>query len=80
MEESPHILIVDDDRELLRLLARFLERHGLRVTTARDGREMKHALTEWRIDQIVSNPGGSNEGTSTMSRYPFPDTRLNVKS
>lgn len=53
MQESPHVLIVDDDRELLRLLARFLERHGLRVSTARDGREMRQALADWRIELIV---------------------------
>jgi two-component system OmpR family response regulator len=53
MEESAHVLIVDDDREILKLLSRFLERHGLRVTVARNGREMKQALTDWRIDLIV---------------------------
>jgi two-component system OmpR family response regulator len=53
MEESAHILIVDDDRELLRLLARFLERHGLRVSTARDGRAMRQILADWRISLIV---------------------------
>jgi two-component system OmpR family response regulator len=53
MEESAHVLIVDDDREILILLSRFLERHGLRVTVARNGREMKQALTDWRIDLIV---------------------------
>ena len=53
MQDSPHVLIVDDDRELLRLLARFLERHGLRASTARDGREMRRALAGWRIDLVV---------------------------
>ena len=62
MDESAHILIVDDDRELLRLLGRFLERHGLRVSTARNGREMRQALADWRIDLIVLDlmlPGDS---------------------
>src|SRR5918995_1248102 len=53
MQDSPHVLIVDDDRELLRLLARFLERHGLRASTARDGREMRRVLADWRIDLVV---------------------------
>jgi len=41
METTPHILLVDDDREIRDLLAKFLERHQLRVTTARDGRETR---------------------------------------
>jgi two-component system, OmpR family, response regulator len=43
MEPLPHILIVDDDREIRDLLARFLERNQFRVTTARDGRETRKA-------------------------------------
>jgi two-component system OmpR family response regulator len=53
MEPSPHILIVDDDREIRDLLARFLVRHGLRTSTAADGREMKKALAERAIDLVV---------------------------
>ena len=37
----PHILIVDDDREIRELLARFLERNRFRVTAVRDGREAR---------------------------------------
>ncbi len=44
MEFPPHILVVDDDRDIRELLARFLERHGMRVSTARDAREARRAL------------------------------------
>ena len=40
METEPHILVVDDDREIRDLLARFLRKHGYRVDSAADGREM----------------------------------------
>lgn len=53
MERTPHILVVDDDREIRDLLARFLKKHGLRVSTAADGREMKRALDEGAIDLVV---------------------------
>ena len=53
MDNAPHILIVDDDREIRELLGKFLERHGYRVDTARDGREMRAALAGWKIDLIV---------------------------
>jgi len=54
-EASPtaHILVVDDDREIRDLLARFLKKHGFRVTTAVDGKEMTRALSDWSIDLIV---------------------------
>ncbi|MGE0221688.1 MAG: response regulator [Acetobacteraceae bacterium] len=43
MDQLPHILVVDDDREIRDLLGRFLEQHRLRVTTVRDGKEMRRA-------------------------------------
>jgi two-component system OmpR family response regulator len=53
METQPHILVADDDREIRDLLARFLAKHGLRVTTAKDGAEMERALADWAIDLVV---------------------------
>lgn len=50
---DPHILIVDDDREIRELLSRFLLKHGLRVTTANDGRDMRRVLAAAAIDLIV---------------------------
>jgi two-component system OmpR family response regulator len=41
METTPHIMVVDDDREIRDLLARFLEKHRMRVTVARDAREAR---------------------------------------
>jgi two-component system, OmpR family, response regulator len=53
MDSSPHILVVDDDREIRDLLAKFLTRHSCRVTTAADGKEMRGALADRRIDLVV---------------------------
>ncbi|MEE8658366.1 DNA-binding response regulator [Acetobacteraceae bacterium EV16G] len=36
MSTRPHLLVVDDDREIRALLARYLERNDFRVSTARD--------------------------------------------
>jgi two-component system OmpR family response regulator len=48
-----HILVVDDDREIRDLLSRFLVKHGLRVSTARDGLEMMRVLDGAAIDLVV---------------------------
>src|SRR5688572_17471740 len=53
MDISPHILVVDDDREIRNLVAKFLTRHGCRVTTVADGKEMRRALADRRIDLVV---------------------------
>jgi two-component system OmpR family response regulator len=53
MERTPHILVVDDDREICSLVSQFLSRHSLRVSTARDGAEMMRMLEVGRIDLIV---------------------------
>src|SRR5262249_9685539 len=53
MERTPHILVVDDDREICSLLSQFLSRHSFRVSSARDGIEMFKILDSARIDLIV---------------------------
>lgn len=53
MDPSPHILIVDDDREIRDLLSRFLTRNGLRVSVARDEREMHKVMQDSSIDLVV---------------------------
>ncbi len=35
-DNAPHILVVDDDSRIRDLLARYLQEHGFRVTTAID--------------------------------------------
>ena len=52
-EISPHILVVDDDREIRDLTARFLRKHGFRVDAAADGREMDRHLADGRFDLVV---------------------------
>ncbi|MCJ2006316.1 response regulator [Methylobacterium sp. E-041] len=50
---SPHILIVEDDREIANLVARYLRGNACRVTLAGDGAEMDRALADGRVDLIV---------------------------
>ncbi|MFO1153430.1 MAG: response regulator [Rhodospirillales bacterium] len=53
MPAEPHVLIVDDDREIRDLLARFLTKHGLRTSVAAEGREMRKVLADAAIDLVV---------------------------
>jgi len=53
MSDKPHILVVDDHREIRDGLAKFMGEHGFRVSTAPDGKGMRRVLDESRIDLIV---------------------------
>jgi two-component system OmpR family response regulator len=53
MSSEPHILIVEDDREIRALVTRLLRANGYRVSAAGDGREMEHVLNGARIDLIL---------------------------
>lgn len=68
MSQQDHILIVDDDRDIRGLLADYLEKQGLRCTTAADGREMKAALEQHRIDLIVLDIMMPGEDGLTLCR------------
>ena len=53
METPDHLLIVDDDHQLLELLGDYLRAQGYRVSTAAHGREMRQVLADHQIDLIV---------------------------
>ncbi len=53
MDTPDHILIVDDDAEIRRLLTSYLLKNGLKVTAVADGKAMWRALEAGRIDLIV---------------------------
>ena len=53
MQGAPHILIVDDHREIRDLVSRALTKDGFRVSVAADGRAMRKVLADGRIDLIL---------------------------
>ena len=76
MDTSPHILVVDDDREIRDLLARFLAKHALRVTTARDGAEMMRVLDDRRVDLVVLDLMLPGEDGLSLTRRLRAEGRL----
>lgn len=53
MEPTSHILIVDDHEEIRSLLAKYLRKHGYRITVADGGVAMKRAMQDSAIDLVV---------------------------
>ena len=53
MDASPHVLVVDDHREIREPLARYLERHALRLTVAENAAAARRALKAAAVDLVV---------------------------
>ena len=85
MENSPHILVVDDHQEIRTLVGRLLEKDGYRVSMAPDGREMRRVLGERRVDLIVLDLMLPGEDGLTLCRdlraaaSPVPVIMLTAK-
>lgn len=52
-ERPDHVLIVDDDRGIRELVGQYLEKNGMRISLAANGREMRAALVNGAPDLIV---------------------------
>lgn len=53
MEASPHILVVDDQRDIREPLARYLQKAGMRAGTAANAAEAREALKRSAVDLVV---------------------------
>jgi len=81
----PHILVVDDDREIRDLLARFLERESFHVTTVRDAAEARKALSQSQFQLVVLDlmlPGesGLEFARALRSQSDIPIVMLTASS
>ena len=68
MERADHILVVDDDAEIRKLLGEYLQRNGFRVSLATDGAEMRRALDRSRPDLVVLDLMLPGESGLTLCR------------
>ncbi|WP_417911924.1 response regulator [Candidatus Electronema sp. TJ] len=73
------ILIIDDDGQILSLLARSMELAGFAAVTAADGREGQRLLEKQPFDLVITDlimP--EKEGMETISyiRKNFPEVRI----
>ena len=64
----PHLLIVDDDRDILSLLTRFLGKHAYDVSVAEDGVAMFSALETGSIDLVILDIMLRNEDGFSLCR------------
>ena len=69
METTHHILVVDDHKEIRDLLAKFLVKHGMRVTVAADATEARRHLKAGAFDLIVLDIMMPGEDGLSLCKY-----------
>ena len=71
MAEEPHILLVDDEREIREPLASYLSRNGVRVTKAENAAVARQMLSAYAIDLVLLDimmPGEDGLGLAGFIR------------
>lgn len=78
MEPTPHILIVDDHREIRDLLGKYLARHGFRATAAGDAKQARNALKGHSFDLAVLDIMMPGEDGLSLCRHLRETTNVPV--
>ena len=78
MDVTPHILVVDDHHDIRELLAKFLVKHGLRVTTAMDAASARTTLKSAAFDLVVLDVMMPGEDGLSLCRHLRETTSLPV--
>jgi Response regulators consisting of a CheY-like receiver domain and a winged-helix DNA-binding domain len=63
-----HLLVVDDDIEIVQILSRYFGSHGFRVSTAGDGVRMRHVLDSEPVDILMLDIGLPGEDGLSLTR------------
>jgi two-component system phosphate regulon response regulator OmpR len=66
---QPHLLVVDDDAEILALIERYFGNQGFRVSTAINGSAMRVAIQADAIDIVLLDLGLPGEDGLDLTRY-----------
>ena len=77
-DETPHVLVIDDDNRLRELLGKYLGEHGFLVVTAKDAADARCKMTTFSFDIIILDlmmPGESGleftDDLRTRSKIPI---------
>lgn len=78
METTPHILVVDDHKDIRDLLARYLDKNGMRATTAADSAHARRVLKAAGIDLVVLDIMMPGEDGLALCRHLRETTEVPV--
>jgi DNA-binding response OmpR family regulator len=78
MAGDPHILLVDDERDIRDPLASYLSRNGLRVTNAENAAAARQLLTAYAIDLVLLDIMMPGEDGLSLAGYIRATTTIPV--
>jgi two-component system OmpR family response regulator len=78
MSNLVHILVVDDERELLQAIQEYLTLRGFRVSTAGNGVEMKNVLESDPADLVLLDLGLPGENGIDLTRKLKSDGNIGI--
>ena len=77
-DNAPHILVVDDDSRIRDLLARYLQDHGFRVTTAIDVASARATMRSLSFDLLILDVMMPQESGIDFARSLRSESRLPI--
>ena len=69
MSETPHLLLVDDERSIREPLAQYLTKQGFRVTQAGDAEGARARMAAYAIDLVVLDIMMPGEDGLSLTRH-----------
>jgi DNA-binding response OmpR family regulator len=78
MTSSAHVLVVDDEPAIGDLIRNYLTRHGLRVSIAGGGSEMRRIMAQDKVDLVLLDLGLPGEDGLTLTRHIRAQSNVGV--
>jgi len=78
MNDSPHILVVDDHQDIRDLIKRHLQQYGYRVTLAADAKEARSIIGDHKISLVVLDIMMPGEDGLSLCRHLRETSRLPI--
>jgi two-component system phosphate regulon response regulator OmpR len=77
-DNAPHILVVDDDSRIRDLLARYLQEHGFRVSTAVDAASARATMRSLSFDLLILDVMMPQESGIDFARSLRSESRVPI--
>lgn len=78
MSDSPHILVVDDHRDIRDSLSRYLKDHGFRVSAAADAATARRLVRDSALDLVILDIMMPGEDGLSLCRWLRESTEIPV--